>query len=126
MLPPDTVSPAAGQFVVSLLRENLHTRLGTSKDSEVKKSSFFKGVNWSAMALGLTSPAFVCGHAEVVVVVVVVDVGAGVCLVLDVATIIQSGVFFLMLVVSGNVAMLCHFHVHCSCYFLQHCLHRLF
>jgi hypothetical protein len=67
VLPPDTVSPAAGQFVVSLLRENLHTRLGTSKDSEVKKAPFFKGVNWNAMALGLTSPAFVCGHAEVLV-----------------------------------------------------------
>mmetsp|Transcript_39542 Transcript_39542/g.72856 ORF Transcript_39542/g.72856 Transcript_39542/m.72856 type:complete len:207 (+) Transcript_39542:2-622(+) len=65
VLPPDSVSPAAGQFVVSLLKADHRLRLGTRCSNDVKKAPFFQGINWSAMNLGLTDAAFVCGPAVV-------------------------------------------------------------
>jgi protein-serine/threonine kinase len=65
VLVPDTVSDSARRFVRALLHLNFRARLGTSRDSDVKRASFFAGVDWQAMARGETAPAFVCGVAKV-------------------------------------------------------------
>jgi len=54
--PPLRLSPKAGHFVCSLLRQDRRERLGSKQD--VRSSSFFQSVDWDAMAAGETPPAF--------------------------------------------------------------------
>jgi len=65
VMAPKNVSAKAAQFIGGLLQKNFRSRLGTARDSDLKKALFFQGLDWSAMARGETAPAFVCGPATV-------------------------------------------------------------
>jgi len=54
-------SEAAADFLASLLQRDFRLRLGTGRNSEVRKAPFFEGVDWHAIARGETAPAFECG-----------------------------------------------------------------
>ena len=60
VVPPSKLSPQAGHFICSLLRQDRHERLGSKDDAaELRKMSFFKDIDWAAMERGETAPAFV-------------------------------------------------------------------
>jgi serine/threonine protein kinase len=53
------VSQAASKFVLSLMCRDVSQRLGTKADSDVKKSSFFKSIDWEKTSRKESAPAFV-------------------------------------------------------------------
>lgn len=56
--PPRRLSPPAGQLVCSLMTQDYRKRLGTKRDSDIKKANFFNSVDFKKMELGLTPSAF--------------------------------------------------------------------
>jgi len=64
VLPPESVSAPSAQFIRQLVNRDFRHRLGTARDSYVKRAPFFQGIDWSAMARGETAPAFKCGVAS--------------------------------------------------------------
>ena len=56
--PPRKLSPPAGQFVCSLLRQDFKKRLGTAADADIKGASFFAPIDWRATEAGEAPPAF--------------------------------------------------------------------
>jgi serine/threonine kinase 32 len=56
--PPRRLSPPAGQLVCALMTQDYRKRLGTKKDSEIKKASFFQTIDFKKMEMGQTPAAF--------------------------------------------------------------------
>ena len=63
--PPTNVSKSASQFLFSLLQIDVHHRLGTKQDCEIKKSPFFKSVNWEKVSQLEESSAFIPGENSI-------------------------------------------------------------
>jgi serine/threonine protein kinase len=59
--PPRNTSAVASQFVLSLLKHDIDTRLGTLFDAQIKKCNFFKSINWEKTAQLKSTPAFIPG-----------------------------------------------------------------
>ena len=64
VMPPRRLSPAAGQFICSLLSHDRTSRLGAKDDEELKSAAFFRGVDWRATASRENQAAFVPGRVS--------------------------------------------------------------
>jgi len=59
VMPPRGVSPRAGGFICSLLKQDRARRLGTHSDYELNQAPFFASIDWTAMSRQETAPAFI-------------------------------------------------------------------
>ena len=51
------MTPAAGQFVSSLLAQDPQRRLGSASSRDVRCAAFFRGVDWDVAERGCLPPA---------------------------------------------------------------------